>query len=53
LKIINQTWLYKEIYYRFVRYADDFIIITNDDKYVETIKQNVISFLKERGLEIN
>lgn len=47
------SWKYKEIYYKLIRYADDFIIITNDNKYVEQIKTNVYKFLEERGLEIN
>jgi RNA-directed DNA polymerase len=37
----------------FVRYADDFVIITTDFRDVDIIKQNLIGFLSPRGIEIN
>lgn len=36
-----------------VRYADDFVIVTNHEPAVEQILSNLKNFLKERGLELN
>jgi RNA-directed DNA polymerase len=36
-----------------IRYADDFLIITNSNKYFESYIKNVKYFLEIRGLKIN
>lgn len=38
---------------RFFRYADDFIVICSSSRLLSLIKTKVITFLKQRGLEIN
>lgn len=35
------------------RYADDFVVVTPDEKTAEEVKQLLIDFLKERGLELS
>lgn len=38
---------------RFTRYADDFIVMTYSKYMADQIKEFIITFLKDRGLEIN
>ncbi len=35
------------------RYADDFVVVTPDEETAEGVKQLLIDFLKERGLELS
>ena len=35
------------------RYADDFVVVTPDEETAEDVKQLLIGFLKERGLELS
>lgn len=35
------------------RYADDFVVVTPDEETAEGVKQLLIGFLKERGLELS
>jgi RNA-directed DNA polymerase len=44
---------YTDITKQLIRYADDFIIITNTETVVDKIMENLNKFLQERGLQLN
>lgn len=50
LEVTQKTF---EIQYNLVRYADDFVVITNHNKFIDQIDSNIKTFLNERGLIIN
>lgn len=37
----------------YIRYMDDFILISNDKQYLRNCLENIKEYLKERGLELN
>ncbi len=39
--------------YRFVRYADDFVVMARTKEALETVKPRIEEFLAQRGLEVN
>lgn len=43
----------KAVRNRVIRYADDFVVISNDHSELVVLKDRIISFLKERGLQVN
>jgi hypothetical protein len=43
----------KTISNRIVRYADDFIVISNDFEEIKILNTKIKEFLKQRGLHIN
>ena len=49
----GQSQVRKKLVNRVIRYADDFLIICNEESQVEKVRAKVIRFLKQRGLEIN
>jgi hypothetical protein len=49
----GQSQVRKELVNRVIRYADDFLIICNEESQVEKVRAKVVQFLKQRGLEIN
>ena len=49
--LFNQTRKTESV--RLIRYADDFVIITNDETLVERLFEKTKSFLAERGLQLS
>lgn len=49
----GQSQVRKQLVNRIIRYADDFLIICNEESQVEKVRAKVVQFLKQRGLEIN
>lgn len=49
----GQSQVRKTLVNRIIRYADDFLIICNEESQVKKVRAKVVQFLKQRGLEIN
>lgn len=49
----GQSQVRKQLINRIIRYADDFIIICNEESQIKKVRAKVVTFLKQRGLEIN
>ena len=49
----GQSQVRKKLVNKVIRYADDFLIICNEESQVEKVRVKVVQFLKQRGLEIN
>ena len=43
----------KQLVNRIIRYADDFVIVCNDENQLKIVQKNVSAFLSTRGLKIN
>ena len=53
-KMVNGEILYRQkIHFNFVRYADDWVVISNSPKRLEILKREISKFLAERGLELS
>jgi RNA-directed DNA polymerase len=52
-KLLMTKYFKKGLRVNFVRYADDFIITANSEETAREIKELIVAFLKERGLELS
>lgn len=52
-KLLDNSFKERQISCRFVRYADDFIVICSSIRLLSLIKKRVREFLRQRGLEIH
>jgi RNA-directed DNA polymerase len=52
-KLLMTKYFKKGLRVNFVRYADDFIITANSEETAREIKELIVAFLQERGLELS